>query len=521
MPVNINLLPDEVIARGVAVPDTSKLFDSYFQGSDQGQKQTLQNLFAGGIPRNPDGSVDYAKAAEMVLRAQGATALGPALGASKFGLLSDYFKGAGATDNANPGLPPQPDRRSENMPPSLARPSLAQVEEPSSGGERLRPGQPGNLGEVTGVDYGPITGNAAAFAPKPAAPEPFDQRFPDSSGGGIPTAATPVQYRPQPTPSDPTSDMGVVPGQTRSSGGLEISEQNAQRFEQAAASLYKRAEALAALDPAMGAAARSRADSYSAVAKQIRDGLIKNYELTPEQKAARDAGISPLELDRRKKFGEIDAKTFADELGGIQRGAENGIRGLPKAALGKQLTQQPGFYSGPWNEYNTAYQQFRNLFGTPGAALPSEAFNKVTNDLLQEQIKSMGQSGVGRVLQSEVAIMRQAIASMGITDVSNRALLEMVMRTYRKAAELGEITRDLPPDSRQLNKVVQDYLRKKPMFSEAELRDPRLLGSKEPPPESARWNKGQMLQWAAQNGLKPGDPIMFNGQLGQIPLQAQ
>jgi hypothetical protein len=551
MPVNISLLPDEVIARGVPVPDTSKLFEGYFQGSDQAQKQAALNLFAQGIPRLPDGSIDYAKAAEMVLQTQGAAGLAPALGASKFGLLSDYFKGAGATDVANPGLPPQPDRRSEGpLPPSISRSSLAQAD--NSGGEPLRPGQLGNLGEITGIQRGPIEGNpnlfrATGFAPE--TPVTFDERTTGDSAelppnftlaqaqqGGTGTRTIPLGGRDaagQPLPptgtyttvpqqsTAPTGDVGGVPAAPSASGGLVISEENAQRFERAASTLYRRAEALAALDPAMGRAAQSRADSYSAVAKQIREGLIKAGELTTEEKNARGAGVPTLEYDRRKKYGELDAKTFSDEMTSINSAATNAASGLPKAALGKQLTQQPGFYSGPLNEYNTGFQQFRNMFGNPGAALPAEAFDKVANDLLQEQIKSMGQSGVGRVLQSEVAIMRRAIASMGITDVSNRALLEIVSRTYRKAQEIADLTRDLPPDSRQLNKVILGYLRKKPIFSEDELANPRLLGSKEPPPQSARWSKQQMIQWGAQNGLKPGDPIMFNGQLGQIPLQAQ
>jgi len=178
----------------------------------------------------------------------------------------------------------------------------------------------------------------------------------------------------------------------------------------------------------------------------------------------------------------------------------------------------PGFYSGPFSKEYQSFQQFKSIFGqNPASALPAEAFQKVVNDMLAEQVKAMGKSGVGRVLQSEVNVMRNAIASMGITEASNRALMELVQRSYQKAIDIGNLTRNLPPNSAVLNQTVQNYLRQSPLFTPAEVRNPALLGSKEPPPESAGWSAAQRRQWGADNGLPPGSPIMFNGHLGQVP----
>ncbi len=113
--------------------------------------------------------------------------------------------------------------------------------------------------------------------------------------------------------------------------------------------------------------------------------------------------------------------------------------------------------------------------------------------------------------------MQRALASLGITDVSNRALMEMTARTYRKAIEIADATKNLPPNSQAVRQAILGYLKAHPMFSDEERANPALLGSKEPPPQAAQWSRQQVMQWGAQNGLKPGDPFMFNGQLRAIP----
>src|SRR5262245_51912669 len=64
------------IAAGVPVPNVAGLFDSYFCGAEQAQKQALQNLFRGGLPRTPAGDIDYNQVAEQLARVSGAGALG-------------------------------------------------------------------------------------------------------------------------------------------------------------------------------------------------------------------------------------------------------------------------------------------------------------------------------------------------------------------------------------------------------------------------------------------------------------
>jgi len=506
------------------VVDLGKVFPAYLAGQEAARKNQLQNMFAGGLPKDPNDptgqTVDYPKVGEMILQQMGPEGLKSALESGLFGLKQKELNRPLPSDE--PGLPPVP--QATPGPQS----STDQGDLPVS---LSRVPTPLNLTSqtITGVRREPVQGNPALFNPQEVQPASFDERFtgaaaePQTQELSAEQRKTPHIYVPGPGPDEQRSPVGgSIPGQQPlTSGGLAVSEENAQRIAARARLLYDIAERRDAVFGAgAGASLRAQADKLMEQAQGIRKPLEENVTLTPEEKAARSAGRSVLDLQRQQKANEADVKNFQDQVTNIQTQAVNAIPGIQKAELGKQLTQTPGFYSGPFSEQATTYQQFRNLFGVDAAgALPNEAFQKVTNDMLQEQIKAMGQSGVGRVLMSEVAIMRRAIASLSISDVSNRALLEILKRTYQKWNDLADLTRDLPPNSATLNRTVTNYLRQHPMFSADELANPALLGAKEPPPTAARWSPQQLQQWGASQGLKPGDPFMFQGNLRMIPGQ--
>jgi hypothetical protein len=292
-------------------------------------------------------------------------------------------------------------------------------------------------------------------------------------------------------------------------------------WEAQAKAYNERARKLDVLYPPNGGASdRENAKQVAKYAETARAAIAKNIEAPERLKLAQSMGVSPVELDRMEKDAQLDAENFNKERTSIAELGQNAATSLQKAGLGKQLTQQPGFTSGPWGKDFQTFQQFKSLFGSgyEGAATPIEAFNKVVNDMLADQVKAMGKSGVGRVLQSEVQVMRNAIGSLGITEVSNRALFELSMRAYRRAIDLERITRNIPHNSTALSQVTMDYLTKNPLVTDREMSHPELLGSKEPPQASKGWNPEQMRQWGVQNGLRPGDPVMMNGHLVQIPL---
>lgn len=234
------------------------------------------------------------------------------------------------------------------------------------------------------------------------------------------------------------------------------------------------------------------------------------------------SGNPVLDFKSKEKDMENDSGAYQKDFTGLQSTGRNAIVGAQQAKLLKQLTQDPNFYSGPVSDYVKTYRQFQSVLGDdPGKATPAELFTKVANNMLQEQIKSMGQSGVGRVLQAEVNIMRQATASMDNTPQGNRALAEILSRTYQHQQDIANIARGIqaPPGQRSaaLNAAVDDYLKANPLFKPEEMQNPKLLGAPEAPPQAAKWSPQQARSWAQGLGLRQGDPVRINGQLGAVP----
>lgn len=291
-------------------------------------------------------------------------------------------------------------------------------------------------------------------------------------------------------------------------------------------------------------------------AQQRAAAEAENLKKTTAQKEAAGLGVDVVELERRKKEAEVSAQAKAPTEAmknataggfaspreyqqavqldqkdveewvkrnpGIQSVGANAVEARQKAGMMKALTLQPGFYSGPLHEGVETFNQFRSVFGAnPTLAMPQEAFNKMANDLLTQQVKAMGQSGVGRVLLAEVNAMRASLASLGITPASNRALAEMTARVSQVQIDLAKIAQANPRLPGQINsaydKAAMTYLEQHPLFRPEEYTHPQLLTAPDAPPESANWTVPDARKWAASAGLKPGDPIRVNGQIQAVP----
>jgi hypothetical protein len=361
----------------------------------------------------------------------------------------------------------------------------------------------------------------AANAPPPQAVAPQPQQTAQA-----PVAPAPVAPAPQ-TTGGPQTPIVPTPVQTQSFraperqdpslGGL-ISQEELRAFggtpQGVLAAYMKRLNI--GLPPEIQKEVQSRVDA-------IRTAL----QPTGEIKNAQASGFnSPLEYDVTKanttELGKQDIDTFNKRNAPIQAAAQMSYDGQGKAKLMKQLTLDPNFYSGPLSENVQTYNQFKSVFGqNPSAALPQEAFNKVAADMLTEQIKAMGNSGVGRVLMAEVNNMKKSLAGLGITASTNRALAELISRNYDKMQKLGEIANNIPQVPGQMNREydrqAQAYLKANPLFTKEELQNPKLLGAPDAPPQSANWSVDQRRQWAASIGLKPGDDIRFNGRPVKVP----
>lgn len=515
MPVNLNLLSDDLIAKGV--PTTSAIGDlpqNYWAGQKAGSEFEQRNLFRSGLPRDAAGNVDWNKAGQMVIESAGAPGITPGIALQNFDINRKLLEQIGKG-----GFDPEP------LPPSIQRnvpapktseapqdaPQATAYATPDAGGERLRPGQQGNLGTVTGVtvDGQPTEEPAQPFAARFAGAQVPDviAQGPEAVAEAKPKQVQTVQYQ------RPSTDAGTQ---------TEVSERNAARYETAANKAYQASNlAAAAGNQALAGSLKARGDAYMKQAEQIRGGSIKNQELTTGEKESRSGGSPNVQEQKRvEKYAEEDAKEFSKQQTSIQAAGTTAASTASKIQYAKQLTLDPNFYSGPWNETVKDFQQFRSIFGRdPKAASSMEAFNKLGQDMLQESIKSMGQSGVGRVLMSEVAIMKQAIAGLGITPASNRILLEMSARVAQKQQEIAQITAHLPPNTQVLNSTVQNYLKAKPLFTPQEVRNPMMLAAPDAPPGSGGWSPAQWQAWGQRVGVRPGEPVRYNGQYMMIPVQ--
>jgi hypothetical protein len=530
-----NINPE--IARGVPVPDINNLAQSYKTGADLIQQYQLQNLFSGGLPRDASGNIDYNQIAEQLSRASGASAIPTLTALRQADIQQQAIKGLGENAPGIFGPVGQQQQPRPQLPPSINRTSApaasySATEDQSGDGVPRPPGQNLTSGQITGIDYGPTqTSFADRFAGEPTA-QP-DSRYPPQfrQGGDTGPAtgsfqmaqaqAPQARAAPPPAPAQPLAPPGSPEF---------FSEANAAAYEAAARRSAYVATQLGVANMAPAAtAAEKLSGQYSDTAKQIREAIAKRQELTPAMKEY-GVGAQPGETlpaygaraEGMKTIATEDIKDFNKENTAIQTAGRVGIGGQQRAAQMKQLTLDPNFYSGPFNEKATTYLQLKAIFGSnPSAATAVESFNKGAKEQLTEQIKSLGGSGVGRVLQSEVQNISQTLAGLGITPQTNRALAELQMRTYKAQADLADIARKIPPVPGQMmttfNNAAAQYLRDHPIYSPQEKQNPSLLGAPDAPPQSAQWSPAQRRTWAAGIGLKPGDAIRFNGQIGAVP----
>jgi hypothetical protein len=396
---------DEAIAKGVAPADVSKLFDSYFGGRDAAYKSAGQSAFSGGLPRNPDGSVDYTKAADILLQTQGVQGVPGALGLANQAELQKLppipYPGVIPTTPA----PATPGPQSE-LPPSIQR----QVAAAEPDGQPLRPGQQGNLtspSEVPGtaqvsVDGGPQEPleqgrKALAFAPAQSdAMPPQFAKLPTEPSVERPVSGPPANRFAQ----APTSQMPAIPTPaTGSYGPNEIARQDA--IANWALEMARRADL---------AGSKSTADTYRAAATQaqaraqaMRDAALKVETKQGETRVEQEKGIFD---ESRKNF--LASKDVNFQLDTIDKDIKNmGPDWLGSGANARAKLART---------YNTALQfvpeTLRNELRLdqidPEKIASWESFNKASQKLGFALAKSLGSREAMQIVQAATASVPNA-----------------------------------------------------------------------------------------------------------------
>lgn len=556
--------PNTYVGPLVDFSPIGNLPDTYYKGQQAQREEDKQTLFRNGIPKTPGGDVDYGSMAEQLYK-MGDFQTGTSLANTGIqrSMLNEALKPPswGQTGrNDNPGQAGGPSTTtqqpgSQNTTGNAGQENGGGPLPGAAGGDNGKSTVMAVLGDAgfpadsraTGVVAGEVAKRLGVDPNQPLSAEQMKQasalaktalfNMRRSAGqqqgtpGGGPGAGSPA-----PTPAAPGPDTGLEQGasaappvrqaQAQGTPGQGLTQLN-PAIEQLLPPPFRNGnnggvggaisglESEAARLAPLGAYGKQKSEQFTAMAKQIREAVTKYGEPTPAMKdLAQDRAMDPNSgqpegLGQRearvagdKTLHEEDSKAFTKNNTAIQSLGHAAGVGQQKVALAKELVNSPDFYSGPLEPTNRLYKQWLANFGKPSAAVPQEAFNKIVNDMLAEQVKAMGQAGVGRVLLAEVQTMKQAIASLGITPASNRILLETVDRVYKANERAGEIGRSLrvPPGALRSPALAEAIARDEaahPLFSPAELRDPRLIA----PPRVMTPADAQKL------GVSPGDPI--------------
>lgn len=552
----------------------SQVPDAYYKGQDEQLKLKAKTAFRNGIPKTADGQNDYRAMTEKMIE------LGDYGTASSLGQLGIQQTGLDmmrTNPEANPGgTPPASGGQRSDAPAAAAKRQATAVpydDRPARANNDGGFDAPGSTPKPAQVAQG---GNTATDAPQPGVttlPPPIKAEIDRRAASGDqetrernlsrlmmygPTKAIQdyaklkleaIQKERERTPEEKNVDPSrgnayqrktdidvegenrkLTPGAKDTSGGRRAGESVADaqariKAEGSNQELTPGAKDTRPGGPGGKSVAQTQADIKVDEANRTMTPTAKDTKPLPGESPAQAA-------ERIKVRGAIDTKAaegsvanFEKDYRGLQVASQSAYNGIAKAKLGSQLTQQPGFYSGPLQPTTQMYQQFKSTFGNdPSSATPQEAFQKVVTDMLTEQVKALGQSGVGRVLMVEVQNMQKSIASLGISPATNRVLLDTVQRVYGQSQQLAEIARgiqsdqNIPPEQKQaaLDQAADNFYKQNPIFKPEEVADPRLIGA--PTVPAGVTTIPAFIAWAKVQNLPSGYPARLpNGKMKMVP----
>jgi len=294
-----------------------------------------------------------------------------------------------------------------------------------------------------------------------------------------------------------------------------------------AARLRQRAEALrrqANTQGVIGIPTKAKEDQAAAYDKQadaIDEAWRKAAEPTePMKNAAASGERTPIDYDAAKEQATLDRKRGDALYKGLQASyrAEADMREHRQAMKG--IINDPNFASGTGYELTTGWKKFWASVPSwmpgydPNAPTANEAIRKVTaqnilnqTDQLKAEAGEMGGSQ-GRLFQQQIELMHEAAQRGDSSKAALRYLTELGDRTGAHIEGVSQLATDYKRKHGYLDDGFDDVLRKynreHPMFTDAEMRDMRLIA----PPQAPKFDtKEQAAAWARKEGLKPGDPM--------------
>lgn len=526
---------DTLIARGTPKVDFSPIGDlpkTYWEGLDQKNKNDLRNVFKDGVPTTADGSPDYQAMSKKLYQLggldQGDKFANTDIARQQLKLGQDMSDRLGAMDNG--GLPPinapkvgpvsntQPTGQPQGQPPvpqaasqtqpqggyrggdngnsiaalvqsrfpaELAGPLINEISA-KAGVDPNAPLTPENRQRVAQVAQQVIQAHQNGGQPQQGQPQQPDQvpmpqarpmqapqmAQPQQAPQAPPVQQQPPQAVPQQQPQTFDSRYGVPPAtDTRGSPPTGADPEVQKRI-----AMFTQIASNPALPEAVRKAAQSRLDALQKSADPT--GAMKEYDLARRQGFTGSLQDFEARKESDKTFANKSAETYVKKYEGIQDLGQKALQELPQIQLIKNMMDDPtaGFYSGVGEKYNLAIKRaLTAVGGDPNSALPQEAFRKVVSGNI---LNSLGQlKGLGQIRVAEINLAKEASASADNTPAGNRLLVTVSQRMHQRASEVADMAQNYNGGRLDagFDKIVTDYNKAHPIFSDEELKNPKLL----------------------------------------------
>lgn len=167
------------------------------------------------------------------------------------------------------------------------------------------------------------------------------------------------------------------------------------------------------------------------------------------------------------------AKRYDDMYAQINDKTNNAYDLLSKVQMQERLLKDPKLYTGfGSNMVLNARKLLAGLGIDPGAASPTEVYNKIRADSNLDSLKLL--QGLGQIRVAEIQLINQANGDMSNTRQANLAVNEISKRVISRAIHVGELAKEYTADHGRLDagfdKQMAEYKRSNPLFTEDEMK---------------------------------------------------
>lgn len=502
---------DQIIAGGAGASsraDFSKLpgmLDSYYKGRDEAAKNDLRDAFKDGVPTTADGQPDFAAMGKALFQ-KGDVGSGVSLSnldiqRKQLAAGQDAAAAMGRLENGAQTPQPQPQPQIVS-PPSINRSGSTPVA-PALGGGQTQP--QANAGPPPGPPAAPQQG-ATLTQILAAQGIPNDQLGPAAASVGRqlglqdpnqPINLQDPQVRNVLVPAiQQLKRMGIgqvaQPGQPPQQDIPPVNPQQNQGTFGAPSAIATRGAIPTGTDPEI----QKQIAVYTAIAsnpnypKSVQDaaqtrlkalqdqgqptGPMKEYDLYRRQGG--DALFADFQAQNEaKKTGATEeAKLNATKYQGLVDAGVKAQQEIPQLQMLQSQMDDPNFFSGAGEKYNLFYKRLKSAVGIdPDAAVPQEFLRKATAANVLGSLG--GLKGLGQIRNAEIKMAQSAAAAPENSIPANKLLVEISLRTHQRNADIADLAQNYKEQNGTLDagfdKLVTQYGRQHPLFSDAEIKD--------------------------------------------------